>query len=373
VEDNIAPAARCVDVTVELDADGQGTLAVDEVDAGSTDACGIVSRVLSRTAFDCGDVGLNPVTLTLTDSNGNVNTCGAVVDVQDNLPPVMVCQAVTVQLDQYGHGSIGLDDVDGGSWDNCQIASRELSASEFGCGEVGGNEVTLTIRDIHGNVASCTVVVTVEDNVPPVALCRDRVIQLDADGRAAIVPADIDAGSDDACGIAAREVSRGEFGCADVGENAVTLTVTDANANTDACTATVTVEDNVAPVLSCGAEMVEIETADDDDDDGYHVETYMEITHSASDACGLPVYEAVIDIGCRRIAVADGQLLDLRCVEADDDDDDGPCVVDETRRDGVLGIVATEALFTVTVSDPSGNTEVCEVDLCTVLPPPTLP
>jgi subtilisin-like proprotein convertase family protein len=41
------------------------------------------------------------------------------------------------------------------------------------------------------------------------------------------------------------------FDCSDVGPNVVTLTVTDIYGNTSQCSATVTVEDNTAPVIAC--------------------------------------------------------------------------------------------------------------------------
>jgi hypothetical protein len=44
--------------------------------------------------------------------------------------------------------------------------------------------------------------VTVEDTVPPVAICQDITVQLDATGNTSITPADVDNGSNDACGIA---------------------------------------------------------------------------------------------------------------------------------------------------------------------------
>ncbi|MBK9329260.1 MAG: hypothetical protein IPM95_08085 [Sphingobacteriales bacterium] len=43
------------------------------VDNGSSDACGI-SLALSKTTFNCGNVGANAVVLTVTDVNGNTST-----------------------------------------------------------------------------------------------------------------------------------------------------------------------------------------------------------------------------------------------------------------------------------------------------------
>ena len=41
----------------------------------------------------------------------------------DSTPPTAVCQDITVQLDANGTVSITAADIDGGSFDNCGIAS----------------------------------------------------------------------------------------------------------------------------------------------------------------------------------------------------------------------------------------------------------
>ena len=66
-----------------------------------------------------------------------------------------------------------------------------------------------------GNSSSCTAVVTVEDNTPPIAVCQSLTVQLDAAGNASITPAQVNNGSSDACGIASYEfVSSPGYVCA---------------------------------------------------------------------------------------------------------------------------------------------------------------
>ncbi len=60
----------------------------------------------------------------------------------------------------------------------------------------------------------------------------------------------IENGSTDNCSIASITASKTNFTCADIGANTVTLTVTDVNGNVATCQATVTVSDNIAPVMS---------------------------------------------------------------------------------------------------------------------------
>ncbi len=86
-----------------------------------------------------------------------------------------------------------------------------------------------------------------QDITPPVAICQDISVALDASGNASITGAQVDNGSNDAAGIASLSVSPNSFTSADVGLNTVTLTVTDNNGNTSICAATVTVEDTTPP------------------------------------------------------------------------------------------------------------------------------
>jgi uncharacterized protein YrzB (UPF0473 family) len=200
VEDNIAPVAICQDVTVQLDATGNGSTTATAVDNGSSDACGIANLVLSQTAFVCSEVGANTETLTVTDVNGNVTTCTATITVEDNIAPVAICQDVTVQLDATGNGSTTATAVDNGSSDACGIASLVLNQTDFVCAEVGENTVTLTVTDVNGNITTCDALVTVEDNIAPIAICQDVTVQLDATGNGSTTAATaVDNGSSDAC------------------------------------------------------------------------------------------------------------------------------------------------------------------------------
>jgi hypothetical protein len=281
VEDNVAPVAICQDVTVQLDANGNGSTTATIVDNGSSDACGIASLVLSQTAFNCSEVGVNAEILTVTDINGNVSTCSTTVTVEDNVAPVAICQDVTVQLDATGNGSTTASAVDNGSSDACGIASLVLSQTNFACSEVGTNTETLTVTDVNGNVTTCTTTITVEDNVAPVAICQDVTVQLDATGTGSTTAAAVNNGSSDACGIASIVLSQTTFGCSEVGSNIETLTVTDVNGNVSTCTATITVEDNVAPVATCQNVTVQL------DEFGFGATTAVEVDNGSTDACGL--------------------------------------------------------------------------------------
>jgi len=251
IPDTTPPVAVCQDITVQLDALGQASILAADIDNGSSDDCGIASLSLDVTAFDCTDLGTNTVTLSVEDGAGNVSTCSATVTVQDIIPPVALCQDITVQLDGTGNASILPADIDNGSSDNCSLASLSLDVDQFDCTNVGTNTVTLTVTDPAGNSDVCTAIVTVVDDLAPDAQCQDITVQLDATGNVSITAADIDNSSSDNCGIASLSLDPTAFDCTNIGPNTVTLTVTDVNGNESTCTSTVTVVDATAPSAVC--------------------------------------------------------------------------------------------------------------------------
>ncbi|MDX1760615.1 MAG: hypothetical protein R3218_00510, partial [Christiangramia sp.] len=242
-----SPVAAGKDITVQLGAEGNANITAEDVDNGSIADCGLESMVLTKTNFTCNDIGDNPATLTVTDINGTISSYDVTVTVEDNVNPAAIAQDITVQLDALGTVAITPEDIDNGSNDACGIADLALDVTSFDCSNIGANTVTLTVTDNNNNVSTATATVTVEDNVDPVAIIQDITVQLDALGEAIITPADIDNGSNDACGIADLALDVTSFDCSNVGANPVTLTVTDNNNNVSTATATVTVEDNVDP------------------------------------------------------------------------------------------------------------------------------
>ena len=85
------------------------------------------------------------------------------------------------------------------------------------------------------------------DNTPPIANCQSIDVYLDANGTATINAQDLDNGSTDNVGIASYSVTPDTVDCSDIGQKQVTFTVTDVAGNSDFCTTTVNVIDNIAP------------------------------------------------------------------------------------------------------------------------------
>lgn len=264
VQDNTTPTAVCANFTTNILITTTAIINANDIDGGSSSVCNSVTLSASPSVFDCNDLGANTVTLTATDTgNGNQHTCTATVTVQDPnayccTGPIANCNSVTVQLDVNGNGSLSAAAVGAGSTADCGLASETVNPAAFSCNEVGVQTATYTITDINGASASCTASVSIQDNVPPNAICQNATVVLDANtGTASIMPSDVNNGSNDNCGIASMTVAQNTFNCDDAPAVTVTLTVTDDNGNTADCTATVTVDDSEArpPMLAqqgCG-------------------------------------------------------------------------------------------------------------------------
>ncbi|MCB9302125.1 MAG: hypothetical protein H6566_15865 [Lewinellaceae bacterium] len=252
VIDNIPPVPVCQDITVQLGDNGSATITGLDTDNGSSDACGIASRTVDNDTFDCSDIGaVHPIVLTVTDHNGNSSTCSANVTVQDNTAPNARCktQTITLPLDEAGQANLAVHQIDNNSTDACGIASREIGISALIAMTPVPHTVTLTVTDLHGNVATCTSKVFITDLTAPVLVCPDQyTIQLDEYGKATVDLQEYASGSSDNCGITVWEAQLSEFDCNFVGSMFMVLTVYDEAGNSDFCFKPITIVDNIAPV-----------------------------------------------------------------------------------------------------------------------------
>ena len=194
--------------------------------------------------------GQTLVTWTATDASGNVATATQTVTVTDATAPTAVAQNVTVQLDATGNASITADQVNNGSTDACGIATIVVLPNTFTCSNIGPNTVTLTVIDTDGNVGTATATATVVDAVAPTVRTRPVTVYLNAAGQASLTAAQVNNGSSDACGVASVSVSTTSFGCANLGDNNLTVKATDIHGNAATGSVVVTVADTLAPSMS---------------------------------------------------------------------------------------------------------------------------
>gem|GEM_PF-3766525 len=190
---------------------------------------------------DAGDVMGDQAIFVLTVQSDLVLTCPDAIE-EDNAPGVcgaLVSFAATVE---------GTPEPD-----VTYMAEMNPVSSPYFF-PVGSTTVYVTAAN-DCEIETCSFVVTVNDNEPPNAVCRNITVQLDSTGNASIAPADVDFDSWDNCGIESMTVFPNTFDCTNVGDNPVTLTITDIHNNESQCIAVVTVVDNIPPVFTAPADI----------------------------------------------------------------------------------------------------------------------
>jgi uncharacterized repeat protein (TIGR01451 family) len=158
VVDTTPPTAICKNITVALDAGGNAAITGADVDNGSSDNCGIVSRTVTPNTFTCANKGPNAVTLTVKDSSNNMATCTATVTVVDNLPPTITCQAdIVVDFDPAAGGAVVTYTAPVGT-DNCPGATTSQTAGlpSGATFPLGITTNTFRVTDAGGLTATCS-------------------------------------------------------------------------------------------------------------------------------------------------------------------------------------------------------------------------
>jgi len=251
VIDLTPPVPVCQDITIYLDSIGGVSINDTDIDGGSTDNGIIASIVADQTSFDCSETGDNDVVLTVTDNAGNFSTCTAVVTVLDVINPSFTALDTTIFLDETGNYVIDSTYVSSNEWDNCTTPAITLDEDAFDCAEVGSNTVTITATDASGNITIDSATLMVVDTIAPVAICQDISVSTDALGNATITAAEINNGSNDACGIDTLMLSQYDFTSLELGANPEVMTVIDVNGNVSTCDAIVTLLDLTPPEAVC--------------------------------------------------------------------------------------------------------------------------
>jgi hypothetical protein len=264
-EDKEAPTAVCKSqINIALGFDSVFII-VPMIDNGSTDNCTSPSELdfsLSQTNIDCSDVGDTVVIImTVTDASGNSNQCWTNIVAEDKLSPSLVCNSnVSVSLGVSGSFTFPPGILISEVTDNCGV-SLSYSPAFVDCTNIGMPlPVYVTATDPGGNQQTCFSTVTVEDKLPPTALCTSLVnVSIGSGGVATLDAPAIDAGSFDNCtlvGDLSFSISPPTVNCSSIGDTVVgVLTVTDESGNAGQCTVIILPEDKEAPTAVCKSQV----------------------------------------------------------------------------------------------------------------------
>ena len=213
------------------------------------------------------------------------------IEIVDNEGPVVSCPVgYTISTNGSScEASVILPAIN--AYDNCSDQSELTYGVSYGNGpalntngglaqlQLGDNIITYTVYDECLNLNSCSFIIKVEDNTPPVVICdQNTTVALTSDGCAYVNASVFDDGSYDECTNVTFTVRRMDDGvpcdtdsnctteddelfdgyvrfcCIDQGADVmVVLRATDANGNVNDCMVNVEVQDKLAPTISCPA------------------------------------------------------------------------------------------------------------------------
>ncbi len=245
VVDTIAPSMSVVNTTLNLDASGMATLTGSSLLSNASDNCGVDSITVSQSLFDCNDimVGGIPVTVMVYDGSGNIGQEVVNVQVVDNSVPTLSLQTTTIYLDENGSAGVTPSMVVDTAYDNCGISQLFVTPATFDCNAIGQASVTVFAYDENGNMTNESIQINVVDEMPPAVVGQSTTVYLNAQGEAVIDALDIENGSTDNCGVEAFSLSKYLFTCDDQGTSSTWLIVTDVNGNADSAEFEVVVMD----------------------------------------------------------------------------------------------------------------------------------
>jgi gliding motility-associated-like protein len=249
VFDTIKPILGLQPYILVLNASGNGILSFSDVDDSSSDNCSIESSTLSNSIFNCSHVGTQTIAVEIFDKSGNKRSGSIDIKVVDSTKPILTTTNITRSLNTKDSVTISVSDIDLGSTDACGIDTQILSDTSFSCSQLGENKITYTVTDHNSNVATKIIIVTITDIEFPNVITQNISRNLDILGNATITASNINDGSSDNCSIRSTSLSKQNFDCSNLGNNTVTLTVTDDGGNESTQTAIVEIIDNIQPIL----------------------------------------------------------------------------------------------------------------------------
>lgn len=175
-------------VTVQLDPNNSFTFFPEDI-LEEGDPSGFTS-VITPATVNCDDLGLQSVMLEIFDGANLIFSCLTALLVEDHTYPVASCDnSLHVQLGENGQHTFTLDEINDGSYDNCDITQYVIQPQTVYCGDPNPLPVTLTTIDAFGNNSSCVIEVTWESypNTSSALACNALVIMTLAYGQTAEV------------------------------------------------------------------------------------------------------------------------------------------------------------------------------------------
>ncbi len=179
LKDNTPPIVICDNsLIISIGGNGQAVVTAKTFDDGSTDNCCIDKYLVKRMSepdsafnktitFTCDDAGKTiPVILKVVDCSGNENTCMIQTDIQDKLPPSIICPpdvTTTCPVDLNNLAQFGSPS----SNDNCgNVTIKETNNVQLSSCGTGIIKRVFTATGADGKNATCTQLIEVKSSIP---------------------------------------------------------------------------------------------------------------------------------------------------------------------------------------------------------------
>lgn len=255
-------------IYLQLDSTGQAMVVPDTLLVNGCSTCDIEMYSLSQSLFDCADFGYNLEHLTVQDNSGNSSSCPFYVSVSDTIVPTIACRTDTIvhtdplQCD-YTPLAGNMDPIT--VWDNCPTAQTNSFNNEaslnFADLPLGTHLIQWTTDDLHGNTASCSFEITVEDHEDPVIECTPNFTRSTNPGLCTYTAAENEFDP-----VSATDNCTDFFFWNDssltstldgyvftLGNHLITWIIDDGHGQFDTCYSTITIEDNEPPEIVCAS------------------------------------------------------------------------------------------------------------------------
>ncbi len=230
IRETTPPSINCpANISINA-ASASGAVVTYTVPVG-TDNCpgAITTRIAGLASGATFPIGTTTVTYRVTDGVGLTAQCSFTVTVNCVAPAITNCPATGYQqiyADQNNCSAIfsynlNITGTPAPSVTYTFTGATTGNGSGTGSGlafNVGQTTVTITAANACGT-ATCTFVVTVIDNVAPIALTKNITVYLDANGQATVTPQDVDNGSSDNCGTVTLSLENSGIVCGTAVEN----------------------------------------------------------------------------------------------------------------------------------------------------------
>lgn len=180
--------------------------------------------------------GVTNVIVTATNTCGYA-TCSFTVTVNDSTAPALdmaTLPAISAECSATVTTTPTATDI-------CAGTVTATTTDPLTYNAQGTYTIHWTYDDGNGNTNTQTQTVTIHDTTAPTVITQPVTVTLE-NGAVQITAAEVNNGSYDNCtGLLTYTLDNSSFDCGDIGSNTVTLTVADANGNTNSATAIVTV------------------------------------------------------------------------------------------------------------------------------------